>query len=99
MGADMINMRQRKLIFALMVLLPIFAGCKSESPRAPAPSLNRRPPTRRSTGRRAIVLFSCSRPRCVGARKADRLYSTGDVSLISHHSFDTQLFPVRQFSS
>ena len=38
MGADMINMRQRKLIFALMVLLPIFAGCKSESPTAPAPS-------------------------------------------------------------
>jgi hypothetical protein len=38
MGVEMIKMRQRKLIFALMVLLPIFAGCKSESPTAPAPS-------------------------------------------------------------
>jgi hypothetical protein len=38
MGAEMIKMRQRKLIFALLVILPIFAGCKSESPTAPPPT-------------------------------------------------------------
>jgi len=36
-GVSMIDMRQRKLTFALLALLLILAGCKSESPTAPPP--------------------------------------------------------------
>src|SRR5713101_4530900 len=34
-GVDMIDMRQRKLIFPVLALLLILAGCKAESPTAP----------------------------------------------------------------
>ena len=36
MGVDMMEMRQRKLTFALLALMTIFAGCKSESPTTPS---------------------------------------------------------------
>src|SRR2546428_9411404 len=36
MGVDMIEKRQRILIFALLALLLIFAGCKAESPTEPS---------------------------------------------------------------
>jgi PBP1b-binding outer membrane lipoprotein LpoB len=34
-GVDMMDMRQRKLMFAILALVLILAGCKSESPTAP----------------------------------------------------------------
>jgi len=52
-GVDMIKMRQRKMTFALLALLLLFAACKAESPTAPTvgggtPTGGQTPPTNAS---------------------------------------------------
>src|SRR5579859_5891743 len=45
-GVEMIDMRQRKILFAVFALLLLFAACKGESPTSPTTT----PPTTGTTG-------------------------------------------------